>query len=484
VKRDIGALTTREHDLLVIGGGIHGAMVAWDAAQRGLSVALVEAADFGSGASWNSLKTVHGGMRHLQRADVAGLRESARERRALLRIAPDLVRPLPFLVPVYGHGTKGREALACALGLNDLLTWDRNRGLPSGQRIPKGRMLSPAEVMERVPGASRPRLTGGALWCDAQVASTERLLMGVLHAAADEGAVLANHVEARALLLHERRVTGVHASVSGDRAVVELRARMVVLAAGAGTAGLLATSGLRRPAVPLLRAMNLVLRRQLLAGCAVGAQAGGRFLFMVPWHDRSIVGTEYAPSEQEDRPQARAFLAEAARAFPWAELKPEDVGLVHTGLVPGVSSAAGLFSRSRLTDHAVEDGLAGLLSLLAVKYTTARGLAEATVDRALRHLGRPTTPSRTATTGLARARGLAGSLEEQALFAVHEEMALCLDDAVLRRLDLGTAGRPAPAAVQSVARVMARDLGWTAERQAREMEALEAYPAFQEAFAS
>src|SRR6185436_6212419 len=106
MKRDLGALVDREHDLLVIGGGIGGAAAAWDAAQRGLSVALVEAADFGSGASWNSLKTVHGGLRHLQRADVVGLRESARERRALLRMAPALIRPLSFLVPTYGHGMK------------------------------------------------------------------------------------------------------------------------------------------------------------------------------------------------------------------------------------------------------------------------------------------------------------------------------------------------------------------------------------------
>src|SRR5206468_11997928 len=95
VKRDIGALTAREHDLVVIGGGIHGLATAYDAAQRGLSVALVEAADFGSGVSWNSLKTIHGGLRHLQRGSLAQARESMRERRALLRIAPQIVRPLP-----------------------------------------------------------------------------------------------------------------------------------------------------------------------------------------------------------------------------------------------------------------------------------------------------------------------------------------------------------------------------------------------------
>ena len=104
MQRDLGRLSDVEHDLLVVGGGIYGAACAWDAAQRGLTVALIEARDFASGASWNSLKTIHGGLRHLQRADVAGVRESMFERRALLRIAPSLVEPLAFLIPVYGHG--------------------------------------------------------------------------------------------------------------------------------------------------------------------------------------------------------------------------------------------------------------------------------------------------------------------------------------------------------------------------------------------
>src|SRR5262245_34616397 len=106
--RDLGALAGREHDLLVIGCCIYGAAAAWDASQRGLSVALVDAADFGGGASWNSLKTVHGGLRHLQRLEPGLTRESMRERRAWLRVAPELMRPLRFLLPCYGHGARGR----------------------------------------------------------------------------------------------------------------------------------------------------------------------------------------------------------------------------------------------------------------------------------------------------------------------------------------------------------------------------------------
>jgi len=158
VRRDLGALAAREHDLLIVGGGIHGAAAAWDAAQRGLAVALVEAHDFGSGVSWNSLKTIHGGIRHVQRADLLGLRESVRERRALLRIAPEIVKPLPFLIPTYGHGLKGREALAAALLLNDVVGYDRNQGLQAPGRIPPGRALGTRGLPAlRLGAGSRPR---------------------------------------------------------------------------------------------------------------------------------------------------------------------------------------------------------------------------------------------------------------------------------------------------------------------------------------
>ena len=192
MRRDLAALAGREHDLLVVGGGIHGVAVAWDAAQRGLAVALVESHDFGSGVSWNSLKTIHGGLRYLQKADLIRLRESVHERSALLRIAPALVKPLGFLVPTYGHGAKGREAMALGLVLNDLLSADRNRGLPPERRIPRSRVLSSRETLDLVPGLAAEGLNGGALWYDAQVESSERLTVGFAHAAADAGALLAS----------------------------------------------------------------------------------------------------------------------------------------------------------------------------------------------------------------------------------------------------------------------------------------------------
>ena len=470
MKRDLAALAAREWDVAVVGGGIYGAAVAWDAAQRGLSVALVEREDFGAGASWNSLKTIHGGMRYLQKLDLGRLRESARERTTLLAIAPELVRPLPFVVPTYGHGSTGREALALGLLLNDWLTRDRNRGLPPDHHVPAARTVSPAEALRLVPGLARRGLTGAALWHDAQASSTERLTLSFLHAAAGAAALAANHAEAVSLLRASGRIAGVAVRDTLDGRTLELRARMVVNAAGPWADDVLARGGLRRAPAPLLRARNLVLRRPPAVPFAVGARSEGRFLFLVPWEGRTIVGTSYEPAEAPPS-DPMAFLDAAARAFPWAGIERADVTLVHEGQVPGRGDASGLSIRPRLHDHEAEDGLSGLVSLQGVKFTTARLVAERAVDLVARRLGRVTPPCRTAAVPLPRARRLAGPLEDRVRTAVRDEMALTLADTLLRRLDLGTAGPPPPEEVDGVARVMAAELGWGAGRERAEREA-------------
>jgi len=476
MRRDLARLQACEHDVLVVGGGIHGAAAARDAAQRGLAVALVEARDFGSGASWNSLKTIHGGLRHLQRADVAGLRESSRERRALMAIAPELVRPLPFLVPAYGHGVRGREALAVGLRAFDLLTRDRNRGLPAESRLPRSRMLGAAEVRARLPGVPAGDLTGGALWYDAQVASSERLLIAMLQAADADGAVLANFVEVTGLLREGARVRGVQARDAQTGAALEVRARIVVSAAGAGYGDIARLAGIAQAPPPMVDAMNLVLSRPVVREAAVGARAGGRFLFLVPWRERAIVGTEYGDQQSavSGRPtdeRVGAFLAVARQAFPWAGLRDNDVALVHRGRVPG-RGATDLVTRHRVLDHERAHGVRGFVSIVSAKYTTARAAAEEAVDLVLRRLGRAPVPCRSAVTPLAGARPLGGPLDAQARAAARDEMALHLEDAILRRLDLGTAGPPPAEQVEVVASAMAAELGWNDERRQAEARAL------------
>jgi len=475
MRRDVAALAAVPHDLLVVGGGIYGVTAAYEAARRGLAVALVEAVDFGAGASWNSLKTIHGGLRHLQRLDLRSHRESVRERRTLLRIAPAIVRPLPFLVPAYGHGPRGREVLAAGLILSDLLSLDRNRGLPAARHLPPARMLSRNDTLARVPGLRAHGLAGGALFFDAQVDSSERLTIAFLRSATSAGAQAANHCEVIALRREGARVMGARVRDRESGREHDLTARVVLNAAGPGASRLLEGAGLARSLGPLLMAQNLVFdaRWPLPERLAVGARTGGRFLFLVPWRDRILAGTDYWPAEERRGPEGVArFRDEVAEAFPWASLGAARIALVHRGLVPGEGGAEGLAPRPLLRDHETADGLAGLITLLGVKYTTARAVAERAVLLACRKLGRPGAEISPPGEPLPWARLLEGPFAEQARVAVREEMAGTLADAVLRRLDLGTAGPAGDAEVAAVAAVMAQELGWDEGRVAAERAAL------------
>jgi glycerol-3-phosphate dehydrogenase len=319
-------------------------------------------------------------------------------------------------------------------------------------------------------------LTGGALWTDAQVESSERLLIAVLHAAAGHGAAIANRAEVTGLRIAGGRVTGVHVRDGEGTGTLDVPARMVLNAAGEGMARIVGMAGLPAPTAALVAGLNLVLRRPVVPGHALGRLAAGRYLFAVPWCGRSLVGTAYGPpGGTEPRRDAEAFLAEAREAFPWAGLEAADVTAVHRGLVPGDSR--GLGSRPLLVDHESRDGVAGLVSIQGVKYTAARSVAQRAVDRVCARLGRRT-PSRTATTVLDAAAPLHGPLEERTRRVVREEMALHLTDALLRRLDLGTAGPPEPGDVAVVAATMAAELGWSPVRSREEEAALESAPAY------
>ncbi len=283
---------------------------------------------------------------------------------------------------------------------------------------------------------------------------------------------MANHVEATGFLKVAGRVTGVRARDTATGGDLQVRARIVLNAAGPGVDALLAEGGIRRPPAPLLKAWNLVFGRPPSVPLAVGARTKGRFLFLVPWRDRTMVGTAYAPAETPSDQAIAAFRDEAVRAFPWARLEDDPLVLVHEGLVPGHGGPSGLSTRPRLHDHEAEDGVAGLVSVQGVKYTTARAVAEKAIDLVLRRLGRPGAPCRTAVTPLPRARPLAGPLEARTVEAVREEMAVTLSDAVLRRLDLGTTGLPLEADLEIVARTMATHLGWDSAGEGAERAAL------------
>ena len=427
MKRDPLALEGREHDVLVIGGGIAGAWVAWEAASRGLSAALVELEDFGQATSWSSLKTAHGGLRHLQRLDVAGFRESVRERRTLLRVAPEVVRPLSFAIEASSLADRVKFLMGGVV--NDILSFDRNEGLRDDRVIGPSRLIDAGGVV-------RDAFRGGGafVWQDAQVTHTERLLIGVLHAASDASALLLNRCRLESSLSTPAGFE-IKATDLIENREIRIRARSTVNASGGQLETVSRLFGETCGSPPLIRGVNVVLGRDLEATVAIGAKDRGRFLFLVPWLGRSMLGTIYDDGRGPVETLVRELMEAGRRAFPWAEIRDDEIRVVHHGHVPGAPNGEPIY-RSRLITHSAPR----LLSIITAKYTTARGTAESAVDRIGQILGRPLFPSVSARTELPMARPLAGSLADRLAMAQDNEMATTQADAIRGRLAEGALG--------------------------------------------
>ena len=430
MKRDPGALEGREHDVLVVGGGIAGAWAAREASSRGLSVALVELEDFGQATSWSSLKTAHGGLRHLQRLDVAGFRESVRERRALLRVAPEIVRPLSFAI----SAPAALDEIRFFFGgvVNDILSYDRNEGLRKDRAIGTTRLIDRAQAAS-FGGAG---LSGAPafVWQDAQVTHTERLLMGLLHAAAGASAAVINRCRMDRSVATARGFE-IKATDLVDGRGLALRARSIVNASGAQLESVSRLFGETCASPPLIRGVNVVLSRDLTPSVAIGARDRGRFLFLVPWLGRSLLGTIYDDGKAPVQNLVSELMEAGKRAFPWAHIQDDDVSVVHAGHVPGAPDGEPVY-RSRIITHADPR----ILSILTAKYTTARATAETVIDQLGRVLSRPLSPSVSAREELAMARPLVGTLSERIREAEETEMAVGQDDAIRGRLTEGAWG--------------------------------------------
>ena len=186
---------------------------------------LIERGDFGGETSWNSLRILHGGLRYLQTMDLSRFRESVRERRWWIQTYPELVQPLACVMPLYGRGLKRPAVLRLALAANDLLTANRNQGVRQDRRLGRGRILSPAETREMFPTVELSDLVGAALWFDATMPSSERLLIEMLHWANASGAVCLNYVRALRVLTHDDQVVGLAGEDARTASALELRAR-------------------------------------------------------------------------------------------------------------------------------------------------------------------------------------------------------------------------------------------------------------------
>lgn len=390
-------------DLVVIGGGVAGLMIALEAARRGLTPALVERERIGCGATKSWFRIVHGGLRYLQSLDLWRLRVSMAERRFFLSTFPDLVEPMPFLMPLDGGGPRHPAALAAAFATEAMLTADRNRGVPAERRIPPGRVLRPDETRAMFPDVRAGGLLGGALWQDGLAREDGALVAEIARWARAAGAVLHEGLEARDLLVDDGRVTGVSATPRGGGGRTDLPAPVVINAAGPCAAALARRLDAGAPSLfaPLM-AFNLLLDRPPPAevGLALTPPASrGPAIFLYPLDGLTFAGTWYgAPSGDPHAPvpcerDVEAFLGAVDAAVPSLRVRRADVLGVLAGLQPA-ARAGSLAARHRdvVHDHGAAGGPRGLYSVAAVKFTTARFLAETVLRLACRRAGSPLPP--------------------------------------------------------------------------------------------
>lgn len=497
------SLGDRTVDLLVIGGGIIGAGIARDAALRGLSVALVERDDLASGTSSRPTRLIHGGLRYLELFDFGLVRSDMRERETLLRIAPHLVFPLPFLLPLYHPGPVYRAKLRLGMLLYDLLSLDKS--------LPKRRWLTRAEALAAEPALDPEGLSGAWRFYDAQVPLVERLVVENALDAAAHGALVLNHAAAVGHLRAGDTIIGARVRDRIGGGELEIRARYTVHATGPWLDETLAPLRGGAPLLRLTKGIHLVTPRATEQAHVLFA-ADGRLFFVLPWRDYTIVGTtdtDYQGDPADAAPTAEdvAYLQSAARrAFPHA---PFDrilftwAGVRALVRIEGVSE--GEVSRKHaLYDHAARDGVRGALSVIGGKITAYRAIAEEVTDRVARAIG-TRARSRTAdlplpgAAGRAPARdalaaadpGLAVALCEHSeasgadvVHAARSEWAATLADVLLRRTAIGLSACQGLDCLDVVADLLAGVHGWSAPERAAQIAAYRAEIAPMRAFSS
>ncbi len=534
MQRNLAEMARAPFDIIIIGGGITGASIAWDASLRGLRVALLEKHDFAGATTSASSKLIHGGLRYLRNFEFGLVRESLRERRIWQSIAPHMVMPLQFILP--GASRMQNLTLRAGLMLYDLLSFDRNNGMSPDKHLPGHGVLSSAQAIAIEPLLDGAANAGALSYYDCQMHTPERLALEFLVGAVANGAQIANYAQVVRLNGTAGKITGVRVDdgISGQE--YDISGSLIINAAGPWADSIVAEAD-KPAAVNLQRSKGIHLITRALSHHAIAVIGDDAHFFILPWRGHSILATTDTPfTDDPDRltvteADIAELLAKVNRGLPQARLTRADALHFYAGLRPLVADPAdpgantyGASRGSEIFDHAKEEGREGLISALGGKWTTSRHLAQQVVDLAYRKLGRPKQTCRTMHTPLpgsmkhfpgfvqealqsypmldaatvehlARAYGtrmdkitglitedtamaapLAAHLPEvgaQIRYAARHELALTLVDAVFRRTGLCTLGHPGAAALENAAAIMGQELGWNMPERARQIATVE-----------
>lgn len=535
MKRFIEENIKEQFDCIIIGGGITGAAVAYEAASRGLNVALLEKKDFGWATSAATSKLIHGGLRYLNYFEFGLVRESLRERRILENIAPNLVYPFPFMIPNYNRLENNRWVLKIGMILYDILSYDKAFTWDKSKKIPMHFTLTKEKALEAEPNIRPEGLTAATVYYDCQSISPERLTLAFIKSAVQYGAKVANYAEVVNFVYNNNRIAGVivHDTLSGREVTIK---GSIIINCGGPWADIIlkkAENGNAKHQIRRSEGIHIITK-PMVNTYAVGLMPRkGRHFFLIPWRGYSLIGTtdkEYIgnPDEYKVTKQSiQELLDDVNSAFGDGNLTYNDIKFAYGGLRPLVEDQVeGTYQSSRryeIYDNA-QEGVDGLITVEGGKYTTSRNLAVNVMKLVEKKLQRKLPPSVTHTRYLAGCQikdlkaffntvyssyssfskntlevcakyygseldalmHIAGSNKKyreivthdgeilaEVIYAIRHEMARTLPDIVFRRTGICTAGNPGNDVLALVAETAAKELKWDQKELQRQLKTVQ-----------
>ncbi len=412
MKRDPEALENGHFDLVVVGGGVTGGAIAWDAALRGLKTALVEKGDFGHGTSSATTKLIHGGLRYLAKYQFKIVRESLCERRRLLRNMPHIAFPLPFLLPVYRNSFTSRWLLKIGMLIYDLFSYDKNELPDPDKFLSNHKWLTREEALQREPHLNSNGLIGAFAYYDVLNRYPERANLEYILSADSRGAVCANYMEAMELVVDDtKKVNGVRVRdlQHPDKREFVIHGDMVINAGGPWgekvTKQFKASSPYK---IVLSKGIHFLTPRINNNHAIVFETREGRHFFIVPWLDYSLIGTtdhEFTGSLDDvhaDKKEIQELMKLLSSYYP-VKITGEKILHSYAGVRPLVSfkknnSTYELSRKHEIVNHRKTDGYQGCISVYGGKWTTSRALAQDAVDLVVKENKLNALPCRTRNT--------------------------------------------------------------------------------------
>lgn len=522
----------KHYDIIVIGGGITGVSVAYEASTRGLKVALFEKGDFGEATSSATSKLIHGGLRYLKNLEFGLVRESLSERRILENIAPNFVYPMPFMIPTYSNLKNNKISLFIGMVLYDLLSLDKAWTWDKTKKLRFHKTISAKRTRRFEPCIPEKKLTGSSIYYDCQNINPERLTLGILNSAISNGAKAANYAKVKSFINKKNKIEGVKVVDLLSNTEHEIRADLTINCTGPWTDIVLKSASNENKTNHQIRrseGIHIITKKQCKNHAVLMMTKEGRHVMMIPWRNHTLIGTtdkEYNghPDEYKVTKQSiQELLNEINANYDSEKLKFEDIQFTYGGLRPLVDNQTeASYESSRkyeIFDNS-KDGLDGLITIEGGKYTTSRKLASSALKvvskKLRRNLGKSITSknylidsditnmesfikqlvlryplfSEATINYVGRNYGLQchtifrlamhdkplaqvltedGEILAEVVYVIKKEMAYTLSDIFFRRTGIGTLGYPGDQAFNKVVEIAKEHLNWDDQKTQEEI---------------